>query len=354
MASRDEKIFPALPNKRRRAREEGRIARSRDLTSAVSFLACAALVSGASVLLGRLGLDAFRNAFSAGASDDLGVSVARALRWPLGAALVLGAGLAAASVAGALLQDGLVFTPARIAPDLSRLNPLKYFERIFSTAGLVEFAKAGAKVVVLALIAWKTALWALETGANAQSISQALWTLAASLRSLFLWSSVLALIVAGADYAHKRYEYEAELRMSRQEFLDEMKQEQGNPLVRRALRRAQRKNFRRIRGIHQAATASVVLRNPSHYAVAVRYRRGFDRAPLIVAKGAGETAHRVVAMARLAAVPIIENKPLARALYKAVEVGDYIPRHFYRAVAEVLAAIMRAEARRRAQVSVSA
>ena len=135
--------------------------------------------------------------------------------------------------------------------------------------------------------------------------------------------------------------------MTRQEFLDQLKQDEGNPAVKRAIRKAQRKRrSRRVTGIHQAATATVVLTNPTHFAVALRYRRGFDPAPLVVAKGAGDAALRIIEIARLAAVPVMENKPLARALFKAVEVGEQLPRQFYRAIAEVLATVMRAEARR--------
>ncbi|HVN28592.1 MAG TPA: EscU/YscU/HrcU family type III secretion system export apparatus switch protein, partial [Candidatus Binataceae bacterium] len=256
--------------------------------------------------------------------------------------------LAAGAFIGASAQGGIVFAPSKLAPDLSRLNPLNYFERIFSGAGLVELLKSAIKIVLIGFIAWNTAKWALDLAAGAHDVAEGLAALAAASRRMLYWSAVVALVAAGADYAHKRYEFEGELKMTRQEFLDQLKQEEGNPQIKRAIRNKRRKGYKRIRGIHQAATATVVLTNPTHFAVALRYRRGFDQAPLIVAKGAGENALRIISIARLAAVPIMENKPLARALYKLVEVGDYIPRQFYRAIAEVLATIMRAEQRRKA------
>lgn len=201
------------------------------------------------------------------------------------------------------------------------------------------------KIVLVALVAWSTARSALALVNAAHSVGQGLGVLSLATRRILYASAAIAVVAAAGDYAHKRYEFEADLRMTRQEFLDELKQEQGNPQVKRAVRLAQRKSFKRIRGIHQAATATVVLTNPTHFAVALRYRRGFDQAPLVVAKGAGEQAHRIIGIARLAAVPVMENKPLARALFRAVEVGDHIPRQFYRAIAEVLAAIMRAGVR---------
>ena len=187
----------------------------------------------------------------------------------------------------------------------------------------------------------------IELASKAHDIAEGLAALAAASRRILYWSAAVALVAACADYAHKHHEHEAELRMTRQEFLEQLKQDEGNPQIKRAIRKLQKKSFKRIRGIHQAAAATVVLTNPTHYAVALRYRRGFDQAPLVVAKGAGENALRIVSIARLAAVPVQENKPLARALFKLVEVGEFIPRQFYRAIAEVLAAIMRAEARRK-------
>jgi flagellar biosynthetic protein FlhB len=344
MADRDEKIFPALPQKRTRAREQGNVARSRDLTSALSFLVATIMVGTGSWFIGKAALDNFRSSMALSGAIEMRAAITRALTLPLVLAIAVNAVLAIAATAGAAAQGGLVFASSRLAPDLSRLNPVAYFGRIFSIAGLVELGKAAAKVLVIATIAWLIARWALGAGLGVRDLGAALSVASAAMRRLCYASATLALVLAGADYGHKLYEHEMNLRMTRQEFLDELKQEEGNPHVKRALRRAQRKGFKRVRGVHQAATATVVLTNPTHLAVAMRYRRGFDQAPLVVAKGAGESAHRIIAIARLAAVPIQENRTLARALYKAVEVGNHIPRQFYRAIAEVLAAIMRAQA----------
>lgn len=351
MADRDEKIFPALPQKRQRAREQGRVARSRDLTSAFSFAAGVILLTSASVTLGHLTLGAFRNALMAAEPNGFAGAVRHAFAWPLVMTVGFSATLCAAAAAGAAVQGGLVLSPTGLAPDLARLNPIKYFERIFSATGLIELAKAAVKIVIIAIFAWRIARGSLAMAMSAHSVEAELASLALSAHHLLYLAAAVAIFAAGADYFHKRHEFEADLRMTRQEFMDELKQDQGNPEVKRAIRRAQRKGFKRIRGIHQAATATVVLTNPTHYAVALRYRRGFDAAPLVVAKGAGENAQRIIAIARLAAVPLLENKPLARALFKAVEVGEVIPRQFYRAIAEVLATIMRSEVQRQAAAS---
>jgi len=354
MADRDEKIFPALPQKRQRAREEGHIARSRDLTSAISFVTAILFMAGATSLVSSYVLGAFRQALVVSGSPDLSAAMGRALAWPLVVAFVLSLALVGAAVAGAAAQGGLIFTFAKLSPDLSRLNPISYFGRIFSSAGLVELAKSSVKIVLIALVAWKTAKWGLDLAAGAHDIAEGLSALAAASRRILYISATIALVAAAGDYAHKRYEHETELRMTRQEFLDQLKSDEGNPLVKRAIRKAQRaRRLKRVAGIHQAATATVILTNPTHFAVALRYRRGFDSAPLVVAKGAGENALRIIAIARLAAVPVMENKPLARALFKAVEVGEQLPRQFYRAIAEVLATIMRAEARREKEEGVA-
>ena len=354
MADRDEKIFPALPQKRQQAREQGQIARSRDLTSAISFAAAILFLAGATQIVGRYLIGAFREAIAVSGLPDLSIAMGRALAWPLGVAFILSAVLVGAALAGAAAQGGMVFTFSKLAPDITRLNPISYFGRIFSSAGLVELAKSAVKIVLIALVAWKTALWGLSLALGARDISEGLFALALASRRIIYISVTIALVAAAADYAHKRYEHETELRMTRQEFLDQLKQDEGNPLVKRAIRKAQRaRRGKRVGGIHQAATATVVLTNPTHYAVALRYRRGFDPAPLVVAKGAGENAQRIKEVARLAAVPIMENKPLARALFKSVDVGEQLPRQFYRAIAEVLATIMRAEARREKEQGVA-
>jgi flagellar biosynthesis protein FlhB len=349
MPERDEKIFPALPQRRQRARELGEIARSRELTAAISFGAFAVGVAAAGPFLGRRLVGIFATAVAAGASLDAGIALRESFVLLVGYVLGIGAMLSAAAVAGTVVQGGIVFAVGKVMPDFTRLDPLRFFDRVFSSAGAIELAKAALKIVIVVLITWKIAVGAFEAGESAHGMSEGLAILGNALRHFLFSCAVLAILIALADYAYKFYEQESELRMTRQEFLDELKQEEGNPQVKRAVRRAQRKRFKRVRGIHQAATATVVVTNPTHLAVALRYRRGFDQAPLMVAKGAGEGAQRILAIARLAAVPVLENRTLARALYRGVEVGEQIPTRLYRAVAEVLAMIMRMERQQRSR-----
>ena len=174
MADRDEKIFPALPQTRQRAREEGRIARSRDLTSAISFVAAVLFIAGASSLVSSYVLGAFRQGLAVTGSPDLSAAMGRALGWPLFAAFVVSTVMVGAAVAGAAAQGGLIFTFTKLSPDLSRLNPLSYFGRIFSSAGLVELAKSSVKIILIAVVAWKTAKWGLDLALGAHDISEGL------------------------------------------------------------------------------------------------------------------------------------------------------------------------------------
>ena len=350
-ADREAKTFPALPQRRKRARAQGQIARSNDLTAAVSFVIAAIALACFAACFGRWSVGAFNATISDARTGDLAGGSMRPITWLAIATAGVAFILSLASTVGAVAQGGLVFAPARISPDLSRLNPAPYFGRIFSTPTLIELGKAAAKILLIAIAAWLTARHAFELYADGGGIASGLLILHAGVRRLLGWSAVVGLLVAAADYAAKLYKHENDLKMTRQEFLDELKQEEGNPHVKRAIRKAQRKAWKKARGMHQAAAATVVLTNPTHIAVALRYRRGFDRAPLVVAKGAGEGAQRIKTIARLAAVPVLENKPLARALFRVTEVGDHIPRQFYRAIAEVLTLVMRSQAQVDGQIS---
>jgi flagellar biosynthesis protein FlhB len=347
MAERDEKAFPALPQRRQRAHERGEIARSRELTAATSFLAFAIMIASAGPFFARQLIAAFRTAAAGTGSLDPAIALRQSLALPVALVLCIVMMLTAVAVIATLAQGGFVFAPARAIPDFNRLNPVHFLARIFSAAGALELAKAAVKIVLVVIVTWNIAVAAFTAGESGHGVSDALVILAMSIRRLLYSCAALAIVVAAGDYTYKLYEYEGELRMTRQEFLDELKQEEGNPQVKRAVRRAQRRHFKRVRGIHQAASATVVLTNPTHLAVALRYRRGFDAAPLMVAKGAGEGAQRIIVIARLAAVPVLENRALARALFTSVDVGDQIPPRLYRAVAEVLAMIMRMERQRR-------
>ncbi|SRR5579885_310532 len=338
MADSEDKRFAPTPSRRLKAREQGEIARSRELTASVSFLSAVIALRAEGGLLGRSLSRAWTLCFDFGATPR-----GRLLAMM---PLALAAGIvAAAAVAGALLAgagQGMVFAPARVAFDAERLSPINYFRRLASQESAAELAKALFKAIVLALIGWRVAKGcaALESGAD---LKLQIDVLQYGATRVLLYSGAAMLVLAALDYAYARYRYEQRLMLTREEFQQALKEDEGHPQIKRRRLSLMRRNARRRSGLAQAGTATVVLTNPTRYAVALRYRRGYDRAPVCVAKGAGETAARIVGIARMAAIPVMQNPPLCRALFRSVNVGEPISVKFYQAVAEILTALMRAE-----------
>lgn len=241
-----------------------------------------------------------------------------------------------------LLQVGFLLSSRPLEPDLSRLNPLGGMRRMLSAQALAEVAKACAKVTLVAVAFG----WPLR-GATGELARLLLLDPRASLGTVgrlcaqgCARACALLALLAVMDYGYQRYRYERELRMTREELKDEVKEREGDPLVRARLRSLQRALARR-RMVREVARADVVVTNPLELAVALRYEATTMRAPRVVAKGARRMARVIREIARRHGVPVVENRPLAQALYRMVEVGEEIPPLLYRAVAELLAYIYR-------------
>ena len=247
-----------------------------------------------------------------------------------------------AALAGNVLQHRPVFSAARLKPDLSKLSPMKGFGRLFGLDGLMNFIKGIAKI----LLAGGACFWAVwpELGRVAGAIDLSPAGIV-ELAMLLIFKAVLAAlavlaVLAAADYIYQRHRFMARHRMSRQELRDEIKQSEGDPMVKARIRqiRLERSRKRMIAAIPQA---TVVITNPTHYAVALKYESGKMGAPVCVAKGVDHMALTIRKVAEENGVPIVENPPLARALYAAVEVDDEIPADHYKAVAQVIGYVMR-------------
>lgn len=251
----------------------------------------------------------------------------------LGAALALGLGL---------LQTGFAFSGAGLVPKFSHLSPVRGFQRIFSLRSTVEFIKSMLKLAVLTAIAFLTIrdaalsfplLVELDPAASATTVAG--WV------DRLGWRTGLAFVaLAAGDFFYQRWEHERNLRMTRGEVREEAKEMEGDPQIRGQRRRRQRE-LARQRMIQEVARAQVVVTNPDHFAVALRYDPEKEATPMVVAKGKGYLAQRIKEAARRHAVTVVEDPPLARALYRAVEVGRPIPEELYQAVAEVLAFVWR-------------
>jgi flagellar biosynthetic protein FlhB len=329
--------------RREEARREGRVAKSVDLTLAVGLLgalgfhglmAGSFLADALATVQHGLGVRLAGDFTIDGAmtlAAETGLAVAR-LAWPF---VVLPA---VVTLAVQLLQTRFVVAPKALRPQWNRLSPRQGLGRLFSWRGVVEWLKAVFKVAGVGLFAYLTvrADWPMLLTLGAGGAQTTVATLGRVVWDLWLAVGLSYLVLAGLDYAYQWWEHERSLRMTKKELREEVKHTEGNPLLRGRMR-ALHKQMSTRRMINEVKKADVVLRNPTHYAVALRYESARMQAPRVVAKGARLVAQRIIDVARKANVPVVENPPLTRALYRSVPVGRDIPRELYRAVAEVLA-----------------
>jgi flagellar biosynthesis protein FlhB len=325
-----------------KAREEGHVPRSPELNAAAVLLVTGAslrfLGGSIAATLFDIMQSALRLSPAQALDPGLALSTAAAelLRALIVCAPLFGLTMVAALVAP-LALGGWNLSFGALAPDFSRLDPIAGFGRFFSAQGAVELGKAFAKFLVVAVIAVlvlrkeSPRLLGLGTLPLPVGIAQATSLTADALLAV---SAGLALIAA-VDVPWQLWQYSQKLSMSREEIRREMKESEGAPEVRGRIRRTQRELARR-RMMHEVPKADVVVVNPTHFAVALRYDEGRMRAPLVVAKGTDLVAARIREIAGENSVPIFEAPPLARALYHSVEIGGEIPATLYAAVAQVL------------------
>ena len=348
------KTEEATPRKLDQAREKGDVAKSQDLAPAAALAACTAVLALlGGPLSGRMATDLA--AFVAHA-HDLNLSEGKAeevmLQAALAAAPVLLAVMLAAAVAGAagnLVQHGLLWAPERLKFDLKKVSPVDGFKRLFGPDALFQFAKTFLKLLAVGAVAW----WVAEPhltelpGLSALDPAAMLGVTRELLLALTLAVLALSVAVAGGDWLFQRFRFLQRMRMTREETREEFKQTEGDPHVRAKLKqmRAERARSRMMQNLPKA---TVVVMNPTHYAVALRYEPGETAAPVCVAKGLDALALRIRAVAEEHAVPVVEDPPLARTLYGAVDVDETIPREHFEAVAKVIGFVMSGRERPRA------
>lgn len=335
-----------------KAREEGQVPRSPELSAAAVLLVSA---GGLHFLGGSIGAtlyDIMRSGFAPGAAASLDPAIALStasaemLRALIACAPLLGLTLVAALLAP-LALGGWNFSPGAMAPDFTKLDPIAGFGRFFTARGAVELVKAFAKFLVVGIVAvavlHKQAAQLLALGAAPlhEGIAQAAVLTSDALLAV---SAGLALIAA-VDVPWQLWQHSKKLSMTREEIREEYKESEGAPEVKSRIRRTQREMARR-RMMEQVPKADVVVVNPTHFAVALRYEETRMRAPLVVAKGTDLIAARIREIATEHSVAIFEAPPLARALYHNVEIGGEIPATLYVAVAQVLTYIYQLKAAR--------
>jgi|SRR5579859_2633921 len=329
------------------AREHGDVVKSAELTTFILLgggtLAIAMFGKYAAVGLAR-SLSLFLEQPETMSVDGAGLAAMARLLLPKIAMTIAPffAVMIAAGLAGHLLQSRPGFSFDKIVPDFSKISPLAGFKRLFGVDGWMNLVKGLAKMAVVGVAIW-TQLWP-ERGGLEAILNQSTVAVAGDMsRLLFkvLMASLATLgIIAGFDYFWQRMRFMARNRMSKQEIKEEYRQNEGDPTIKAKIRQLRHERAKK-RMMASVPTASVVIMNPTHYAVALKYESGKMAAPVCVAKGIDALALRIRAVAEENDVPVIENPPLARALHAAVEIDDPIPPEHFKAVAQVIGYVMR-------------
>jgi len=350
--AKPEQTEKATPKRKEEARKRGQIPRSPELAGSGIFLA-AVFVLHASLQPGLRSIDAMMHAVIGAASAGEPMTTHSVWAIFAGAFVALGGVLVALFIAtigialvANFLQFGFLFTLKPIQPNFSKINPLSGFQRLASKQVAVNLAKQLLKLGAVAIILWTSIASHVAIFADAgQSSPTTMLLTGAEVVYEIAWKfGLLLLLVAFADYAYERWQFEENLKMSKQEVKDEYRQAEGNPEARAAFKRKQRE-FARRRMMAAVPRATVVVTNPTHFAVALEWDDlGMD-APVVVAKGADLIAKRIRELAREHAVPIMENPPLARTLYDKVEIDQAIPPNLYAAVAQVIAFVFKLKRR---------
>jgi flagellar biosynthetic protein FlhB len=340
-AGRPEK---ATPRRREEARRKGQVVMSPEVGPVAVMLVALLLAPwGAPMVLGQC------RQLIVGWLEQVALGGDPERVWPLLARSLLETGRALApfllatglvGIAAVVGQIGWTLNAERALPDPARLSPAQGAKRVFSAHGAANLVKAVVKIAAALGIGYVVVRRVSEAAVAApgMTVEHILAFAGDGLHQLFLVLALVLGALAGLDYLWQRWRHEQDLRMTRHEVREEQRESEGDPQVRMRFRRAHRELARR-RMLADVRDADVVLTNPTHVAVALRYRAEEGAAPRVLAKGAGELAARIREAARAAGVPIVERRALARALFKSVKVGAEIPPALYRAVAEILAYI---------------
>lgn len=340
------------PRRREKAREEGQLARSTEVTAATVLLSGVIAMSQWGGETGADLREAMRRGLTRLTIEDLTPAAVGHALWDAGTVIVAATApvilaMALAGIAANVAQVGVGLYPKLLLPKASRISPANGLNRIFSRRGLVDLIKNVVKIGLVTWVAWRVVLSTQGQlpGIGLAAPREIFHTGAGELAHMLGWVGATLAVLAALDYLWQRYSHAQSLRMSRQEIKDELRQSEGDPKLRQRMRRAYR-DLTGNRMLSEVASADVVVTNPTHFAVALRYRSEENGAPRVVAKGVDELAERIKQLARANGVPIIERRSLARALYRSVKVGSEIPAGLYRAVAEVLAYIYGLQQRR--------
>ncbi|OAA83234.1 fused FliR family export protein/FlhB family type III secretion system protein [Clostridium ljungdahlii] len=342
--AKDDKTEEATPKKKSDSRKKGQIARSKEIGLTMTLLASTLVIA---VLGGYVGTSlgstmvAFLNDYINTSLNYSSVNKILFITiWRIAIVfLPIAVPILAIGVLANMLQTRGLITFETLKPDFSKLNPINGFKRMFSARSVMELLKDTAIVSIVGYVGYKfikdNYMYILNLGQlDSRAVARAIGSLAVG---IFFRITLIMLIIAILDYMFQRYQYNKDLRMSKQEIKEEFKQDEGDPQIKSKRRQKQRELAMR-RMMQEVPKATVVVTNPTHVAVALKYEDG-QNAPVLVAKGLDAVALKIKEIAKDNDVPIIENRPLARLIYKEVEIDMEIPAEMYQAVAEILALV---------------
>ena len=341
-----DKTEKATPKKLDDARKEGRVARSSDLINGFMLLLMFFVLKLFGGIMANLFLDSFVKYYNKASDISMEVfDVKHAVNLSneividiVIASLPVLIGSFVVALVGNIVQVGWKVTGKPLKPKLDRLNPIGGFKRMFSQEKVVELIKSILKVLAIALVAYNEVKdrWKFILNLYDFEFMQAVLNIFDIVLDVGIKISFIFVIIGLADFGYQKWKHLHDLRMSKQEVKDEMKQSEGDPQIKGQIRQKMREGARR-RMMQELPKADVVITNPTHFAVAVKYDKETAEAPYVLAKGADYVAANIKEIAKQNNIEIVENKPLARMLYYNVEIGDQIPPELYQMVAEVLA-----------------
>lgn len=348
-----QKIFDPTPRKLEEARKKGDVVKSADVAGLLI------LAVGAMILLnlgGRISRElmvysqnflekSHEISVDGGALQRLTLDIF----WHVGLAMfaLMGA-LSVAAILGHAGQTGLLLAGEKIMPKVDKISPIAGFKRLFGKEALIQFAKILLKVIILGIVAYNVISKHIKGVENLQHLEPIAFgsVLGAILKELLMNLLVVMGIFAGADYFVQRMNFMKRNKMSKHEMKEEYKQTEGDPMIAGKLKQIRMERAKK-RMIQNVPKASVIITNPTHFAVALQYEAGVTAAPICVAKGVDRVALKIREVAGEHNIPIIEDPPLARALYKNVEVDEVIPVDYYEAVAKIIGMILNIANRRK-------
>lgn len=338
-----EKTEKATPKKREDTRKKGQVAKSQDINTAILLF----FMFITFIAVGPFWQERFTSLYTHVFTEyvtwnltpdqihliflDIIFYIAVTIAPVMGVAIIAG-------LASNLMQIGFLFTSEPLQMKLEKLNPISGAKRIFSVRAIVELIKSLLKITIVGAVTFSV-LWESKDDIMMQAqsdLGSALSFFGSTTTRMGLSAAIALLVLGVLDYAYQRFDYEKNIRMSKNDIKDEHKNIEGNPLIKSKIRENQRQMAMR-RMMSEIPDADVVITNPTHYAVAIKYDESKADAPYVVAKGADYVALKIREIAQKSQVMIVENRPLARALYANIEIGQTIDESFYQAVAEVLA-----------------